>query len=228
MKIFDNYPQSTEFKQNELKTLEYIKNFGLIKSPFEELAYSIEENFSIYTGTDLAKFPFQLHIDFLMEVEEEIHRIIIGANIQGETDINSYFLAMCDKEEKQLIRKFHFDFALPGTGESQSVPTFHLQYGGKSTQSIIEKNIGDEKLDHWLSLPRLNFTPMNLALLLDMVFCEFSTDDTRKVYEHPNWRSLIIKNEKFLYENYIKNLYNHISSQKYTKSYLLRDFYYGK
>lgn len=227
MKIYNNFPESFAFKKNEFKTLEYIRNWGLIGSPFETLSSALNKCYEQHYNVDFSIYPFELQLDFPMEIQDHIHRVVVGANIRGSKDINSYYLAICDAKEEQIIRKFHFDFALPDIKTLQRVPTFHLQYGGKSTQYIKDKNWNDDKIDSWLSVPRLSFMPMNLALLLDLIFCEFTNKDAKNIHEDSRWRTLVLDNEKFLYFHYLTNIHTHMQSSRYNNKYLLRDLYYG-
>lgn len=138
-------------------------------------------------------------------------------------------MAITDREnEEELIRKFHFDFAHPKNPTRQPVPIFHLQYGGKMTPYMKKAGLNDSKLDHWLSVPRLSFSPINLALLLDMTFCELRTVQTRKIVETQEWRTLIFSNEKFLLINYYTSIADHCAGASYTNKNLIRDFCYGR
>jgi len=228
MKIEQNYPSFIAFRENEINTLNFLNTRPILKQ-YETLTNTIQtsylENFS-----KAKKYPnsdFVFHCDFEMDVEGHKHIVIVGANVLYGFSICSYFLAVVDKENTELIRKFHFDFALPSISTTNKVPTFHLQYGGKMSPQLVELGFNSDKLDHWLSLPRLNFSPINLALLLDMLFCEFRTEETNKIVEDPDWRSLIYINEKFISCNYFENIYRHITSSAYKKETLLRDFCYG-
>ena len=93
---------------------------------------------------------------------------------------------------------------------------------------MTEDGMVADKLDTWLSLPRLNFAPVNLAILLDIAFCEFKSDETNNIVEDSNWRALILKNEKLLTFNYFTSIKTHIDSANYNKDKLIRDFCYGK
>jgi len=231
MTIDQNYPKFPDFTHNELQSLQFIQTRGLlIKYP--ELASAIDLSF-YKLRNDLKTNPqtdFIFHCNFEMTVEKHSHRVIIGANVTTGYSLCSYFLAIVGKEEDEdkLIRKFHFDFALPSIGTRQRVPIFHLQYGGALSPQIVDSGLTGVKLDEWLSVPRLTYSPINLALLLDILFCEFKTEETNKLIEGDLWRELIYKNENFLTANYFKNIHEHIRSPAYKKENLLRDFCYGE
>jgi hypothetical protein len=230
MKINKGYPKFNSFTSNELQTLQYIKTRGLL-SKYLDLNNTIELAFYDLQA-QLKKNPnsnFTFHCDFEMTVETHNHRVIIGANVINDYSLCSYFLAIVGKDDdnKKLIRKFHFDFALPSIATKQRVPVFHLQYGGTLSPEIIDAGLSGEKLDEWLSVPRLSYSPVNLALLLDILFCEFKTEETNHLIQGDLWRKLIFDNEIFLTKNYFNNISEHINSASYKKENLLRDFCYG-
>lgn len=230
MTIAQNYPTFSEFWKNEIKTLEYLQSRTLLKD-YSELANSINMSYNEYFSKRKKNeiFDFKFHCSFTMEIENHLHEVIIGANVLANYAECSYFLAIVGKDEDsdKLIRKFHFDYAAPVNDTRQKVPVFHLQYGGQLSPKTGESGKKGDKLDTWLSLPRLNFFPINLALLLDTMFCEFRTVDTHKIVEDNDWRSLIYDNELLLTRNYFNNIYNHLNSQNHKKGNLLRDFCYG-
>jgi hypothetical protein len=175
-------------------------------------------------------FDFLFHADFEMIVENSVHKVFVGANVTGQYSLCSYFFAIAGKneDENRLIRKFHFDFALPSQNVRQPVPVYHLQYGGKISPEIEKMGLTSDKLDHWLSLPRLNFPPVNIAIMLDVLFCELRVQETHELVESDEWRTLIFDNERFLSRYYFENINGHINSQAYRKELLIRDFCYGK
>lgn len=230
MNIIHKYPTSSNFIKNEVKTLEFIISRGLLNK-YVDLNSTIQNLYYQYNAKlkKESKFDFLLHANFKMEIEGHNHEVVIGANVLNDFSICSYFLAIAGKndDEKKLIRKFHFDYALPTIATLQKVPIFHLQYGGKASPEMGNLGLCGDKLDGWLSLPRLNFAPINLALLLDTLLCEFRTVSTNEIVESSEWRSLIYHNESFLLSSYFENIAAHIKSSKFNKNSLVRDFYYG-
>ena len=231
MNTSSNHISFNEFVANEVKTLEFIITRGCLKKSFKDLNQAIEYAYLDFES-DLKKgrlVHFDFHAEFEMKVENKNRSILLGANVKSDFQECSYFLAMTSADDKkQLIRKFHFDYARKDIFTAQDVPLFHLQYGGKMSPRMITDGFVDEKLDNWLSLPRLNFSPINLALLLDIMLCEFQTLESVKVAQSDLWRDLIFKNEKLLSKNYFKNICDHLQSPAYKKTYLLRDFCYGR
>lgn len=229
MSIHKNHPTSLAFKKNEVDTLEVIYTRKLLKN-FTDLETKIHYTyFNFKDKSRLNTIDFAFHADFDMTVERKVHKIIIGAVISGDYNIASYFLAICGKDKSlNLIRKFHFDYAHPRISTKQPVPIFHMQYGGKLSSEMAKLGISDKKIDPWLSLPRLNYPPINLALLLDVTFCEFRTKETEDVIENPDWKNLIKKNEELLVRPYHSSINDFASSGNYNSTHLIRDFCYGR
>lgn len=225
-----DFPDFDAFCANEFRTLEYLNARRLFKD-YTELANSINQSYLEYFAQNKEGVfkDFNFHSDFDMEVQNHLHKVIIGANVKKGFDECSYFLAVAgkDKHEKKLVRKFHFDYAIAGNATTQPVPTFHCQYGGELSPQLGNMELSGKRLDSWLSVPRLNYFPVNLALLLDILFCEFRTQETNLIVEDPEWRTLIYNNESLVTLRYLNNIQAHISSQQYTRNKLIRDFCYG-
>jgi len=231
MSTASNFPSFADFCRNEFETLKFLYSSPLLKG-YNSLIQAVSQYYNIYFAAAKANnfTEFKFHSDFDMIIEDDIHKVIIGANVTNEFDICSYFLALAGKgkNENKIIRKFHFDYAIPTNLTEQQVPTFHCQYGGKLTPEMGKSNFtGEKKLDSWLSIPRLNFFPVNLALLMDIMFCEFRTPETNAIVEDPKWRKLVFDNERLLTNVYITNLNTHVHSGSYNQNLLVRDFCYN-
>lgn len=220
---------SNEFKKNEFKTLEFIHSRGFFTNDFSELANVISNSYYRYNGEKWNKDrSFEIASDFNIEIEEKNHLIILHAQIIGDFEISTYSLGVCSNDgTMELIRRFHFDYIHLNGGSKKKGPISHLQYGGKSGSGSDGKKFFTNRIDDWLSEPRLNFAPMNLALLLDMTFCEFHNEKSEKIVENPEWRSLIKDNESFLLKNYYQGLASHMQPHIHKKEKLLRDICYG-
>lgn len=214
---------SMEFKENEIKTLEFICTRYFFEDDFNELATALSTAKMQYQGFRKKGFDFNFTANFEMEIEERAHQVVLHASLVGNYDLTSYSIGVCEEgDSKELIRRFHFDYIHKNSGTKQKVPVSHLQYGGKCNNGFLTN-----KIAHWLSEPRFNFPPINLALLLDLVFCEFSSEKTKKITEDPRWRDLILKNELLLYKHYYKTISDHIGTTRHTKDNLVRDFCYA-
>jgi len=221
---------STLFKKNELKTLEYIHTRGIFANSYPDLNNAIFASYSNYNGYKKGNkdFDFEFVSDFDIEIEGHLHRIIIHADVKGDYDFMSYSIGIAHKDDnKELVRRFHFDYDHTKIRKNQRAFISHLQYGGKSGNGVTGTIYKTSKIEPGLSVPRLNFPPINLALLLDIVFCEFQNESTKKIIEDAEWRSLIRENEIFTLKNYYNSISNHIDSDKHNKESLVRDICYS-
>lgn len=220
---------STEFKKNEIKSLEIINSRGFFNNDFGELAEAISATYSRYHGMSWKKkdMDFEFVSDFEMEIEQKIHRVVLHAQVLGNYKFTTYSIGICGNGSQELIRRFHFDYIHDDGDSKKKGPVSHLQYGGKSGTGFDGKPFYTNNIETWLSEPRLNYPPINIALLLDMAFCEFHNEQTEKIVENPEWRSLIKDNETFILGHYYQVLSSHIQSKRHTKESLVRDLCYG-
>jgi hypothetical protein len=217
---------ATQFKQNEINTLEYIQARGFFDNDFSELANAIYTTFNKYRAKTNVDFFFVA--DFEMDIERHKHRVVTHAEIKGNYDFTSYSIGICGQAgSNELIRRFHFDYDHDKPRNKQKAFISHLQYGGKSGTGYTGIAYGTNNIESGLSVPRLNFPPINLALLLDIVFCEFQNEKTKKIIEDPEWRSLIKDNEIFMLREYFRCISNHIGSVRHDKDLLVRDICYA-
>ncbi len=233
MSISKGYPNPIELKKNERETLQFLHTRSVIEKQFADLARKARLHY--YDLADPKKLKNN-DIDFSAKMEisiqGEIKQLYVGANLRSVPEARnssrhemvSYSIGICNGHD--LIRKFHFDYAIPGQKTNQDVPVFHFQYGGELSPYLAELGISDTKIEPWLSVPRLNYQPVTLALLLDIVFCEFRTDETNKIVEDSNWRALVRKNEELVVKQYYENIASFMGSGKY-RNCLIRDYCYG-
>ena len=233
MKINFDYPKPLDLKRNERKTLDYLRNQPNVQQDFGELASRARNTYyQISDDKSLKLSPIDFNAEMAIEIERRKKKVFVGAIIKThkkknryEYQLVSYLLAICNGSE--LIRKFHFDYAFEKVGQNQSVPIFHLQYGGKLSPYMKQKGIDDGKIEPWLSSPRLNFPPITLALLLDVVFSEFRTVETNRIVEDPQWRSLVKRNEELVMIPYFSNILRFTNSGLHRQNRLVRDFCHG-
>lgn len=218
-------PHSADiFRKNEIRSLEVISTRGFFYNDFGELAAALDSTYNRYRHVR-TKFDFDFASDFDIDIEGDSHRIVLHAQVKGDYNLTTYSVGICGKENaSELIRRFHFDYIHNNAGKKQKNPISHMQYGGKSGP---EDKFKSNKIEDWLSEPRVFHPPINLALLLDLTFNEFYSEKTKKIVEDPDWRSLIRDNEVFVLENYYKVIGNHIKSVHHTKTNLVRDMCYG-
>jgi hypothetical protein len=224
------YPNYLDFIKNERKTLNFLANSTFIKKSFSELSDSAELSFYDLKIKDqiLRKHEFSFGCNFDIKIESNIRRIALEALILPNFSLVSYVLSICENNEAPLrvIRKFHFDYAIPNIHEEPK-PVYHIQYGGETSPQILALNIDIAELQPWLSTPRIRFYPINLALLLDMVFNEFRSDETVGIVERSEWRDFIKSNEEIILKPFYAGVARFLNGDHKSK-YLLRDFYYGR
>ncbi|MDF0717791.1 hypothetical protein PY092_16630 [Muricauda sp. 334s03] len=223
-------PKYDAFIRNEIKTLGFISNQSSFANSFSDLTSKAYISHSTLKGA--VKKPKEISIDLECElellVEQRRRRVFIGVNISPNYSMASYMIAICESngDSKDLIRKFHFDFAMPKKNEDPK-PVYHIQYGGEQSPLLAKESISCEILKPKISSPRLVGYPTNLALLLDSVFCEFRSEITEKIIASDEWRNLIKENEDLLLKPYFTSVRDFLSSEKHSSDRLLRDFYYG-
>jgi hypothetical protein len=93
---------------------------------------------------------------------------------------------------------------------------------------MLGASVVDKKIQPWLSIPRMNFSPINLALLLDLIFVEFKSPITNNIVERREWRELIKANEDLMLKSYYNSINNFFTRGSHSTDNLFRDFSYGK
>ncbi len=231
MSIDQKQITSAEFIKNEVKTLGFLKAQPFVANCFPELSAEADIIYNLYIGRYRKSTPteFRFGCELKIEIENENRSLFIEAKVLQDYSPATYALSMCDSdgEQKNLIRKFHFDYDPQSNSTTDKKPKYHLQYGGKATPKLLENDISAECLHDWLSVPRLPIIPVNLALLLDIVFNEFPSEVTKKVSENSEWRDMIKTNEDKILLPYFESVRQFIS-HNHKSAYLFRDFVYGE
>lgn len=220
----------SDFIRNEVNTLGFIRGFASIIGEFPSLYSQAELFYNQYKDKPrIGDIDFTFNCEMEMEIQERNKNetlIFLEACIRRDYTEATYSLSICENrtDPKELIRKFHFDYDPQLSLSNSKKPKYHLQYGGTTTPKIGEYGIS---MDYtWLSVPRLIFVPINLALLLDFIFVEFPSEETNKITEKKEWRQLIKSNEEKIFKNYYANL-NHFMTSHHSSEKLLREYYYG-
>ncbi len=231
MGINRDHPKYLEFIKKEHKTLEFLYRNAFMAKTFPDLAKNAELTFYRYQNLrdkQLEKVTFLFSSNFNLVIEGKTMRIIVEAQVSPGYNLVSYALSICDTDSTPfpLLRKFHFDYALPMQNDPWPKPVYHIQYGGKQTPGLAELGINDTSIIPWLSSPRLYWGPINLAILLDLIFCEFRSIDTTELIQRREWRELLKNNEEFLLKPFYEKLRTFFLGQ-HKFFYLLRDYQYG-
>lgn len=239
MGISANHLSYSDFVKNEIKTLGVIQGLTSLVSSFPILSSNASTFFNVYknkgkrsktikNNKHIIDHPFKFNSELELDIEGKRKKIIIEVLVQPNFSEVTYQLIILELEGvlPTLMRKFHFDFA-PYVKASDKQPVYHLQYGGHATPKMVEKEIEDSHILPWLSVPRIAIAPMNFALFLDMILCEFKSEATNKISETNEWRQLIKTNEDLLIKCYYERIGNFFTSN-HKSSFLFRDFCYGK
>lgn len=229
MSINKNHPTYPDFLKNELKTLEFLSS-PFIASSIYELSTSAQVISAKYLNINkrhLNNSKFEFHTNFDLVIEGKLRRIVIEATANPSYNFVTYYMAICGTPNQpySLLRKIHFDYALPDS--SSPKPVYHIQYGGEASPYLKNLEIDVKVLNPWLSSPRINFTPINLALFLDIVFYEFQSVETIKIINQQPWKNLIMENEITMLKPYYLNVSDFLKKH-HKSSFLLREYYYGK
>ncbi len=230
MSVFAKHPKYIDFINNEIKTLGFIRNQEYLAT-YSDLVTKADTLYNIYQGVKprhIKTQDFQFECELELVVESRRRRVFLGANVKTNYSAVSYMLAVCESnnDNQNLIRKFHFDYAPPIKGQPPK-PVYHIQYGGVESNLLNENEISANHLYPKISSPRLYGVPINLALVLDITFCEFESDETAKIVKNPQWKEFIKSNESFILKPYYERMKEFVSNG-HSSTRLMRDFYYGE
>lgn len=220
MSLHNSYPDDPiELKRLELKTLQFLNTNQDIVQNFSNLFTDAGNHYhALKNQIEDKDFNFYSTLEYEVNNEDLQKRILfhIGGKIESslirkerrrkfyEYNEITYCLLLLDPSENppKLLRKIHFDYA----DKSQAnKPIFHLQIPGTLTPEL--KNLGYTNADilhmqPWLSLPRINYYPVTVALLLNLIFLEFTSETTHRIVENTTWRSIVRENEQAVLKRY--------------------------
>lgn len=104
---------------------------------------------------------------------------------------------------RRVMYRCHFDLA----NQNQTGPKFHCQFGGNARS--------DEAF--WfpeaLNIPRIQFPPMDLILLGQLVAANFFPDEYKRFCKTPEWITIMRESQKSFWEDYYKSCSKEISSK---------------
>ena len=224
MSLNDCYPEFGSILECEKKTLEFLSTNFHANSEFLPLGNDASINLIKMKNSSLNRFEFKSKFNIRLNGIEGI--VYIGSRLIFSEDdkVITYYFAIC--KNKKILRKYHFDHPFPSTCRRKPHPIFHLQYAGRLSNTLKEEKLDDTHLDGWLDSPRIYFTPMSLALLINLIFLEFPSINSKKIIETDRWRGLIKKNEELLFIPFFKICHDFISNVS-RKELFINDFYYS-
>lgn len=109
-----------------------------------------------------------------------------------------------EQTQCRVIVRFHFDQR--GAKVTKSEPIYHLQVGG----------VADAEENCWfpnLKVPRLQFPPMDIILLSELVLVNFFDGDSRDIREQPEWKSLVRKSQNDFQDKYYRDFIPYLDSR---------------
>jgi hypothetical protein len=236
MRIDNNFPAPEDLISNEIETLNFIHG----KEPkFWEMYPALAANaktefFKLNNAKKKKNFLFESEVDIFFDGDErKIGKAHFGANItlkdSKKYDMVSYYISICQKVDSKykMIRKYHFDYVPDEIKSRQPHPVFHLQYAGKLSLKLQKLELEHNHMDQWLSEPRLFYSPVSLALIINIILTEFPNPTTYKIISTNEWRSQIKKNENLVLAPFYK-MCHALTGSSHPERLLTTDFFYGK
>lgn len=222
-----------DFLKHEAKTLKFLmddpeiaKNYSRLHS---DAANWYKLNYKQIENKKLSSLYFETEIDLMLDGRRGVCHIGTAMEApEGHFTLLSYYLALCKAGKKPVIRKYHFDYARHDLDKKcrQPHPVFHLQYPGELSPRLKGLGLVDCYLHPWLSEPRLCFTPMSLAFVMNVVFKDFPSESSLKIIERSEWRDLMRNNEDSILKPYYHNCNQFLMSP--AGRLITNDFFYGK
>ncbi len=198
--ILPNYSKFVEIEQN---TLVHLRNELAKRKTFARAA---DDAYKALGSQDKHSFNFSTSWD--IEYMNKNCRIFLGALIQKYSSQDkicwmTHYLCIAENTGTtwEILRKFHFDYVT----EDKMHPCFHLQYGGELPPAMKVNGIEDKHIESLLPKvrqPRIFFTPVTIALLMNMLFYEFHSEDIDSIREGLAWQKIIRENEKEILVRY--------------------------
>lgn len=146
--------------------------------------------------------------DDISEVNSLLRVWSLNKNICYREGIDSELVSdQFDETKRRVIVRFHFDRR--GTKANKPEPIYHLQVGG----------VAEAQENCWfpnLKVPRLQFPPMDIILLSELVLVNFFHEDSRGMREKPEWKHLVIKSQKAFQDKYFQDFHSYPNSDTET------------
>lgn len=237
MKIDSDILKVDVFKSLERDTFQFLGDCKAMQEEASFVKFSYDaKTYSSALGSKkkLRNSPIDFQSYFDLKIDSKWLRFHIGSLIQNDYSQVTYYLAICDynmiNNTCEIRRKFHFDYDNGNGPSRQPHPRYHIQYAGTKPSGMDDHGaLYETVLYSPLSEPRLHYTPMSLALLLNCVFVEFRTELTNKISEDDEWREIIKMNEKKLLEPYYKKCKDFFAVGRHSsKNLFTSDYCYGK
>ena len=251
MDLLKFYPSPSDLIKSEIAVLDYLRWEPYIKREHSQFAKHASNYYDRNQGSLAHGFDFVSYFDVCHAAmqgskrrskrqEEPIPNVRLLLAVRIESDKQafrnvSYCLTVCQIHSARftILRKFHFDVAIHGDKPEKQVqphPRFHLQYCGKMVPEMVTMGCRETQLKGmhpWLSEPRIFFSPMSLALLIDMALHEFPDERSKKFRESKEWRGLVRRQERLVLHPFYKKCVEVIDDTKRNNRTLAEEFYIG-
>jgi hypothetical protein len=248
MNLNDFYPNPSEMVENEIRTVKFLSEDSFIKK-YERFHGESKRSYEQYRSRGRG-FLFASHFELFhsgMPGTKKLQRfrvnqtsnvrLIISALIEQNDDGSygniSYALAVCRLRSKRsmILRKFHFDIVANTSGaRRQPHPISHLQYCGEPLPIMDKLGYRVEQLSQLhtkMREPRLFFSPMSLALLLELTVREFGDQKFREFLLKRDWRNLVRENEALLLKPFYEKCAKVVSKADDKRNLLADEVYLG-
>jgi len=213
MLVTDIYPSPDDLFALELRVLDFLRDEPFIAKNYPYLVNDLNKFIGINKSSH-SGFHFFSHVDVChrqLPIKRNGSRVysnlslIIGVDIRQDEHGNYSNISYClgvvrtlQRNRRAIWRKFHFDLTVPGAQRRQAHPISHLQYGGELNHSWRELGFRDSQTKDFqsqLSEPRVQFCPMSLALIFDLIFREFPDQETVEFRSSREWIQIVRNHE---------------------------------
>lgn len=225
------FPSQQNYCTLERETIKRLRMLHLLyRNEYSSAREKLEELFNKLGSKKkpLDNILFEFPFETTLEKGCKEQRILLHGEIRfekGRLQSDSFAIEIFGvkgtKEEGEVIRRIHFDIAIPYVEENKDEhPLYHVQLAGKSRE-LMSKELQTQKQ---FSFPRIPFVPMSIALFFDMAVRELGPRELKDWIKLHPWRSLIRKNEKTM----LRPFFVHLHKQwRLNSQFIVSDLYYG-
>ncbi len=247
IKLLEVFPSPSALLKSETKVLEYLKDNPYINERHPDFARQASDWYQ-RNRKSKRNFQFASHLDIWhtemggrqrSSSQRSNIRLILASLVQinGPKDYGNIthclsVIRLRARNEFTILRKFHFDVTVRNkepTGLLQNHPRFHLQYCGEMLPYMSQMGLREGQLDQlhpWLSEPRIFYTPMSLALMLDMSLREFPDAASAKFRSTGEWRGIVREHEALMLSPFFQKCVEVINGSGPVRT-LADEFYVG-
>lgn len=228
------FPPLKDYLVQELATLQHLQCSTSLRSACPQSSGSLSKALGVVrTYAEKQKkrkvwntgsVEFQLSLEFETVLDGKSHWVKLYSCVGFRDGKLSKFSQAIEvfgakglDTEGSIVRRIHFDVALPNEPNKKYHPLYHVQVGGESCDNI---RVLDESK---LSYPRIPYRPLSLALFLDMSIRELAPKQLKSFVNESAWQGIVRSNEELM----IYPFWNKIREQfEKNSGFVLSDIYY--